>query len=131
MDGQIMSCNTCVRYNIQLVHFDKGMPVIDFSYSIGMRSNTDDARYFNYNPVKKIIEVQYTPLEGEAAECDCKTDLERSSSRSYHAYSDSASAGNDDGIRRGKSLKCLFRFDGHTFVLDKKRSRLPIVRDEE
>ncbi len=130
MDGQVISCNTCVSYHIQLVHFDRGMPVIDFSYSIGMRSNTDDARYFNYNPAKKMIEMQYTPLEGEAAECDCKTDIERSSSRSYHVNSDSASAGADYYVRRrGKSLKCLFRFDGHTFVLDEKRSRLPLVRD--
>ncbi len=131
LDGQVVGCNTCIGYYIQLVHFNKGKPVFDFSYSLGTRNNYDDNGAISYDPDKKIIEVENTPFEADLAQCDCKTDAQRNYSSSYHEEADNALAGTDDDIRRGKSLRCLFRFNGHTFVLDKKRSRLPIVRDEE
>lgn len=65
-------------------------------------------------------------MPGEDDVCDCKTDAQRNyTSSGKDETDDSSLITNDDDIKRGKALKCLFRFNGDTFVLDKKRSRLP------
>jgi hypothetical protein len=129
MQGQVVGCSTCIGYYIQLIHFDKGEPVIDFSYSLGTRNSYEDDGAISFYASKKLIEVNNKPFPGDMDDCNCKTDAQRSHKSDYGEEPDSALAGNDDDIRRGKSLKCVFRFDGHTFVLDKKRSRLPIQND--
>jgi len=131
MQGKVIGCNTCIGNYIQLVHFDKGEPVIDFSYTLNTRFNNEDTGEIIYNASKKIIEVKDKPIPGDMFDCDCKTDAQRAYKSTYGEEPDSALAGNDDDIRRGNSLKCVFRFNGHTFVLDKKRSRLLIEKDEQ
>lgn len=130
MQGQVIGCNTCIGNYIQLVHFDKGEPVIDFSYSLNTRFNNEDTGGIIYNASKKIIQVIDKPFPGDMDDCDCKTDAQRGYKSTYGEEPDSALAGNDDDIRRGNSLRCIFKFNGHTFVLDKKRSRLPREQDE-
>jgi hypothetical protein len=111
--GSVIGCGTCIGEYIQLVHFTKGKPVFDFSYSLNSRTG-DEGMGITYDNKRKIIMVEHQPEKGDSisSDCSCNTDEPNAIDIS-------------SGLKEGKQLKCVFYFNGHTFILNRKLSRMP------
>lgn len=123
MQGYTATCTTCADEYIQLVHFKLGEPVVDFYYSISYRTYNDEGDVITFDQQYKVIKVVHQPSVDDFDACKCnggETDSILDTERHPTEIEDT-----DEGIKHGKSLVCIFRFNGETFVLDKKRSRLP------
>jgi hypothetical protein len=123
MQGYTATCTTCADEYIQLVNFKMGEPIVDFYYSISYRTYNDEGDVIYFDQQNKVIRVAHQPNADYFDACECnggETDNILDTERQPTETEDT-----DAGIRHGKSLVCVFRFNGETFVLDKKRSRLP------
>jgi hypothetical protein len=113
--GSVQGCNTCIGEYIQLIHFDsKGKLYMDFSFSTGERMNYDndnneDPQGISYDDQKKEIIMKHNANDDQL--CDCRTDAQKENNADL------------PNLRIGKKMICVFKFNGDTFVLDKKRSR--------
>jgi hypothetical protein len=123
MQGSVIGCTTCIGEYIELGHFYNGKAITDFSYSIGTRMGDEDGA-INYDDKTQTITVKHHPAEYEQDECNCKTDAQRFHDEDHHYMPDSLMT-NDNNIKRGKSLVCVFKFNGTNFILNKRKSRLP------
>ncbi|TFF35200.1 hypothetical protein [Mucilaginibacter psychrotolerans] len=121
--GNVVGCTTCIGEYIQLVHFENGEVFFDFSYSISSKSG---GGLITYDKQHELITVEHDP-EGDNdnhTDCDCNTDDVRAALTSNN--SEIADVIDISGeLKTAKSLKCIFYFNGDTFVLNRKKSRMP------
>lgn len=106
LEGSVMGCNTCVGNYIDLLSFKKDVLVSDFSVSLDTREG--DGQLF-YDEKEKSIYVDYV-TDDIHPECDCN--LSTNSAES--------TADNKDF---GQKCSCVFKFDGNTFIQQKRKIR--------
>lgn len=117
MTGSVVGCTTCRGNYIDLVHFEKGKFVADFSYTVKTRTNsiyqeeTDNSPTIEYNARLHHININYITNDMEPV-CNCgKSGAPRDSNVSYEY------TGHEDEI------KCIYAFNGKTFILKRKTEK--------
>ncbi|RFZ94802.1 hypothetical protein D0C36_04505 [Mucilaginibacter conchicola] len=121
--GTIQGCNSCLGEYVQLAHFKNGKAAIDFSYNIDHGLYSEEEA-IEFDAKTKKISVNLVPTKDELFDCDCNTSDARAALHSgYSPKADSLDVSSK--LKTAKFLKCIFRFNGNTFVLDKKQSRVP------
>jgi hypothetical protein len=109
MVGQVTGCNTCLGNYVDVVHYEKGGFVTDFSYNVSTREGNDDGPVIDYDAKLHRININYTTND-MAPGCNCGKDgLEGSDGEEF------------DG--KAENVGCVYVFNGHTFVLKKKKVR--------
>ena len=113
LQGYVMECNTCENQYIELVEFKAGRFREDFGYTLNTRGGyaRNDSRGIGYDKQTKLITVDYTTDDlTHIRSCGDLVNLE-------DIKRDSA-----DGDNYGKPCHCEFKFNGRSFVLDRKKS---------
>jgi hypothetical protein len=114
LQGDVLGCNTCMGLYITLVSFKSNTFISDFSYSITTRMEGE----INYDGKNRKITVDYT-TDDQAPICNCDN-LANGQGK------DTSEELDESGY--GKPCKCVFTFNGNTFVKvpNKIRSRLKL-----
>lgn len=111
MIGQVAGCSTCLGNYVDVVHYEKGGFVTDFNYSVSTRASFDDDSkpIIDYDSKLHRIYINYTTNDMTPG-CNCGKD-------------GSDGSGGDEFDGNAEDVGCTYVFNGHTFVLKKKKVR--------
>ncbi len=119
--GNFKACGSCYIEYITLVHFEKDNFVLDFEYSLESR-DYDQKIYFDEGT--KSLSVFYD-TDDLTEDCFCSNEA----SNNYWHDNSNDSQLNSDGELIRLSCSCLFDFDGKTYKLSKRCSK--IIKKED
>jgi|GEM_PF-1009374 len=111
LQGDVMVCNTCQHEYVQLVKFKNGIFNEDFSYTLDTRGFGSPGGVA-YDENARRITIDYK-TDDRTPNRDCG-DLVNPAD-TFENYT-------DDTTNFGKPCHCEFKFNGHSFVLDRKKS---------
>jgi hypothetical protein len=101
MMGENIGCNSCIGHYAKVVHYEKGLPVVDFECSLNTRIGFENV--IEYNPASKTLYVHYLTDDLQTY-CYCN---EQDKNRA------------DDGSNQDiiHQCSCTYKFNGVTFEL--------------
>lgn len=113
LNGGVTSCMTCADHYVDLVHFEKGKFVNDFSYNVSIRRQfnmAEDNREegIDYDNKNHIIKINYQTNDLTPT-CNC----------GKYGVISPGSAEEDD---KSGNINCIYGFNGKTFVLKSKKA---------
>jgi hypothetical protein len=113
LSGSVVGCNTCMGDYIDLVHYEKATFVSDFGYSVSTRSSGSqddgDTPVIGYDYKTHRINIDYLTSD-LTPYCNC-------GANPNDLNVDYNNNGNESEI------KCVYGFNGDTFVLKKANTR--------
>tara|TARA_R110000751_G_scaffold135_3_gene649 strand:- start:64977 stop:65828 length:852 start_codon:yes stop_codon:yes gene_type:complete len=113
LQGSVKTCGMCFYNYILLIHHNNKAFEVDFSYATNSRSYDT---LLDYNDSNQTITVNYQTDDLSGPDCFCEQNNEENI------------AVLDENLNLEKECKCLFKFNGDTFVL-KEESETVLKRN--
>ncbi len=102
LQGSVKTCGMCFYNYILLIHHNDNAFKVDFSYATDSRSYDT---ILDYNDSNKTITINYQTDDLSGPDCFCENNNKANTKNIV------------DDIILEKKCKCLFKFNGETFVL--------------
>ncbi|MEO8885036.1 MAG: hypothetical protein ABI367_03175 [Mucilaginibacter sp.] len=113
LKGNVQGCDQCFGFYIDLVSFDKGRFIKDFSYNLGSRNfegpDEMSSDFITYDSKQHIIKIRYI-TDDQTPTCNC----------GKHG---SISEDSEEEDNRTGDITCIYKFNGKTFVLKNKKAK--------